>query len=124
MILFYDGHCGMCNRAVLFLLHRDPTARFSPLQGDLAKSELPSGLPDTMVVRTDEGSLLTRSDAWIYILRRLSALWRILGWLLAAVPRPARDTAYRMVAFVRRPFRSSPESCPVIPIELRSRFKP
>ena len=124
MILFYDGHCGMCNRAVLFVLHRDPTARFSHLQGDLAKSELPAGLPDTMVVRTDEGSLLTRSDAWIYILRRLSAPWRILGGLLAAVPRTVRDTAYRMVAFGRRPFRSTPEACPVIPVELRSRFMP
>jgi predicted DCC family thiol-disulfide oxidoreductase YuxK len=122
VILFYDGHCAMCNRAVLFVLRRDPAARFSPLDGTLAKSKLPQGLPDTMVVQTGAGVLLLRSDAWIYILRRLPAPWRTLGHMLASIPRPIRDGCYRLVARCRRVFRSSPDACPIIPVELRNRF--
>jgi predicted DCC family thiol-disulfide oxidoreductase YuxK len=122
MILFYDGHCAMCNRAVLFVLQRDPAARFTPLQGTLAQSNLPKNLPDTMIVQTDEGSLLIRSDAWVYILSRLSGPWKTLGCVLGLVPRPVRDGGYRIVARFRKAFR--PKTCRIIPLEFKNRFSP
>lgn len=123
MTLFYDGHCAMCNRAVTFVLRRDTLARFSPLNGNLAL-KLPQKTPDSMVVETDEGSLLMRSEAWVYILRRLPAPWRTMGSLLALIPRPFRDAGYDVIALCRRPFRSSSDVCPIIPEQFRGRFKP
>src|SRR6266849_9612282 len=78
MILFYDGHCGLCHSAVKFVLKRDSRSifRFAPLQGDLAKRRLPAALPDTMVVETENGGLLMRSSAWIHILDRLGGPWK------------------------------------------------
>ena len=57
VILFYDGHCGLCHSAVKFVLKHDRRAlfRFAPLQGELAKQHLPPSLPGTMVVGTGDG---------------------------------------------------------------------
>lgn len=122
MIVFYDGHCAMCNRAVLFVLRRDQTARFSPLDGSLAKRVLPLGLPDTMVVQTLDGRILIRSDAWAYILRQLPAPWRAAGRLLSLIPRSLRDAVYRLAARLRKRLQSSNASCRLIPASLRNRF--
>src|ERR1041385_7423246 len=76
--LFYDGHCGLCHRSVRFLLRRDPGGRafrFAPLQGrtfqDAVSPDRRAGLPDSMVLKTADGRLLLKSDAWLHILRRL-----------------------------------------------------
>lgn len=123
MIVFYDGECAMCNRAVLFVLQRDQTARFSQLEGSLAKRVLPQGLPDTMVVQTFDGRILIRSDAWVYILRRLSGPWRAVGHLLSVIPRSIRDAGYRLVASIRhRVVRAPKAACPLIPGAVRNRF--
>ena len=72
-ILLYDGVCGLCNRLVQFILHRDPTAifRFASLQSPLAASILqrhhvnPTDL-DTVYVPIGMGSgicgLITTRD--------------------------------------------------------------
>ena len=77
-ILFYDGHCGLCHSAVRFVVkhNRSGTAfRFAPLYGKTFEATVPvgqrSGLCDSMVVQTDEGLLLMRSNAWVHILQRL-----------------------------------------------------
>src|SRR5208337_2548232 len=75
-MLFYDGHCALCHETVKFVLKHDRSGsrfRFAPLQGPTFQSrvrpEERAGMPDSMVVLTDEGSLLVRSDALIHILR-------------------------------------------------------
>jgi predicted DCC family thiol-disulfide oxidoreductase YuxK len=124
VILFYDGHCGLCHSAVKFVLAHDVrrSFQFAPLQGELAKARLPPDLPNTMVVETEEGSLLMRSSAWIYILQRLGGPWKVVANVLAIVPRPVRDAVYRIVASNRRIFGTPDLTCPVLPAELRSRF--
>ena len=70
-LLFYDGGCGLCHRAVRFVLWADPEGRafrFAPLGGDTFQALVSAGererLPDSLVVRTTEdGRLLTRSTA-------------------------------------------------------------
>lgn len=131
-ILFYDGHCGLCHRAVKFVLRHDRTGtafRFAPLQGEtferLVPAERRAALPDSIVVQTHEGVLLVRSNAFIHILRRLGGGWRVMAATLAVVPRVVRDAAYDFVARVRyRIFGRPDDICPIVPAELRKRFDP
>lgn len=128
--IFYDGHCGLCHGAVKFVIARDRGGRlfrFAPLQGAtfaaLVSAERRAGLPDSVVVLTEDGRLLIRSDAFIHILRRLGGFWRLLAAIASVIPRVIRDGVYNFVARVRyRIFGRRPEVCPVAPAELRARF--
>jgi predicted DCC family thiol-disulfide oxidoreductase YuxK len=124
VILYYDGHCALCHSAVKFVLARDVRQlfQFAPLQGELAKARLPASLPNTMVVETEDHSLLMHSSAWIYILERLDGPWKLAARALAIIPRPVRDAGYRIVASSRRILGRPERTCPVLPRELRSRF--
>ncbi len=129
-VLFYDGGCGFCHRAVLFLLWADREGRafrFAPLGGATFETQIPPserrGLPDSMVLRTADGALLTRSAGVLHMLRRLGGGWRVLAALFGLVPRPLRDAAYDFVARIRlRLFARPPAVCPVVPPLLRDRF--
>jgi predicted DCC family thiol-disulfide oxidoreductase YuxK len=140
-VLFYDGHCGLCHRTVLFVLKREARGEpargtelerpvvFAPLQGETFQALVPpeqrAGLPDSIVLRTRDARLLVRSDAMIHILRGLGGRWRLLAGLLASIPRPLRDTAYDFVARIRyRLFGRREEMCPIVPPNLRARFAP
>jgi predicted DCC family thiol-disulfide oxidoreductase YuxK len=128
--IFYDGHCGLCHRAVRFVIARDPEGqrfRFAPLQGTtiekLVPAEQRAGLPDSVAVLADDGRLLVRSDAFIHILRRLGGFWRFAAGIIGVVPRAIRDGVYDFIARVRyRIFGRRVEVCPVTPAKLRARF--
>jgi len=131
-ILFYDGHCGLCHRAVKFVLARDPAGvafRFAPLQGPTFQSTVSaaqrSTMPDSMAVRTADGRLLLKSDAWLHILRRLGGAWNLMAALCSIFPRPLRELVYDFVARIRfRIFGRRDDLCPIVTPELRSRFLP
>jgi predicted DCC family thiol-disulfide oxidoreductase YuxK len=131
-MLFYDGHCGLCHRAVKFVLKHDRsgrTFRFAPLQGLTFAERVPeserSRLPDSIVVLTNQGVLLSRSDAFLYILRRLGRGWRIWAAALSVIRRPLRDRVYDLIARIRyRVFGRRDELCPIVPPDLRARFDP
>ncbi|HEY0704740.1 MAG TPA: DCC1-like thiol-disulfide oxidoreductase family protein [Candidatus Acidoferrales bacterium] len=131
-MLFYDGHCGLCHRTVQFVLAEDRQGkafRFAPLQGETFAKMVPPAarekLPDSVVVLTSDGGLLTQSAAFLHILRRLGGGWRILANFLSVVPCGLRDFVYDFVARVRfRIFGRREDLCPVMPAELRARFDP
>ncbi len=128
--IFYDGHCGLCHRAVRFVIARDPEGRlfrYAPLGGAtfaaLVPAERRAGLPDSVVVLTEDGRLLIRSDAFVHILRRLGGFWRFVAGIIGVIPRVIRDGVYDFIARVRyRIFGQRVEVCPVTPAELRARF--
>ncbi len=130
--IFYDGDCGVCHWSVGFVARHDRTGeafRFAPLGGEVFSGrvapEVARDLPDSLVVRTRAGALLLRSDGVVHILSRLGLFWRILGALLALVPRPIRDYCYDRFAERRHRLAASPEgTCPLVPPELRQRFDP
>jgi predicted DCC family thiol-disulfide oxidoreductase YuxK len=130
--LFYDGHCGLCHRAVKFVLRHDPEGaafRFAPLQGPTFQAAVPAAqraaLPDSMAVRTLDGRLLLKSEAWLHIMRRLGGIWKLIGSVCSIVPRFIRDWGYDFVAAVRfRIFGRRDDLCPLIPPALRNRFLP
>jgi predicted DCC family thiol-disulfide oxidoreductase YuxK len=106
--LFYDGRCGLCRGAVLFAAERDGSCliHFAPLGGEtferLVPPSLRVGLPDSLMVLTSEGGLLTRSGAVIHLLHRMGPIWRLVGLLLTCIPVCLRDWVYDQVAR-RRP---------------------
>lgn len=129
--IFYDGHCGLCHGLVRFVLAKDTNGdafRFAPLDSDAFRSKIPErdqpSLPDSIVVLTADGAILTRSEAVAHILRRLGGLWRWLAALLRVIPTEVRDWAYDRIARIRhRLFRRPKDSCPVVPAHLRDRFE-
>ncbi|MBL8862302.1 MAG: DUF393 domain-containing protein [Planctomycetes bacterium] len=130
--MLYDGSCGLCHRAVRFVVARDPQGerfRFAPLSGETARRRVPesarAGLPDSVVVVDAAGRILTRSEALLHVLWRLGGVWGLLAGAGRIVPRPLRDLAYDGVARVRRRLCAAPPSaCPRLPPALLARFDP
>lgn len=128
--IFYDGHCGLCHGLVRFVLSEDQSSHpfsFAPLQGEQIKRSIADAvraeLPDSVVVMGENKSVLTRSAAVIYVLKRLGGLWFFCATLLSLVPRVLRDLAYDGVASVRKKiFGTTEEVCPLVPRTLRARF--
>jgi predicted DCC family thiol-disulfide oxidoreductase YuxK len=128
-IVFYDGGCGLCHRLVRFILKRDRDGyfRFATLDSELFRSRVPAEvrteLPDSVILLTSDGRVLSRSASTREILRRLPARWRLVGVMLAIVPRPIADWGYDAIARSRhRLFKKPDGACPIVPPELRSRF--
>lgn len=131
--VFYDGRCGLCHRAVRWVLAEDrvesPRFRFAPIDGPTFDGALPrelrSGLPDSVLVLTSDGELLDRSRAVMRLCHGLGGLWRLLALAAEAVPLALRDTLYDAIAHTRhRLFAAPEEACPLLPVELRERFDP
>jgi predicted DCC family thiol-disulfide oxidoreductase YuxK len=129
-MVFYDGACGLCHRTVRFAIARDRDGsrfRFAALGGEAFHRLVPeparAGLPDSIVVLTPDGRLLTRSAAVVHILERIGGSWRLSGGLLNLIPRGIRDLGYNGIARIRyRLFSKPPDACPVTPPTLRKRF--
>jgi predicted DCC family thiol-disulfide oxidoreductase YuxK len=129
-MVFYDGACGLCHRTVRFAIARDRDGsrfRFAALGGETFRRLVPetarAGLPDSIVVLTPDGRLLTRSAAVVHILERIGGTWRLPAELLELIPRAIRDLGYNGLARIRyRLFERPVDACPVTPPTLRTRF--
>jgi predicted DCC family thiol-disulfide oxidoreductase YuxK len=128
--LFYDGNCGLCHGAVRFVLAEDPDGtafRFAPLDSDAFRDAVPGDvratLPDSLVVATADGRVLTRSAGVLHLGKRLGGFWRALATIAGVVPTGLLDAAYDAVARVRhRLFAKPKDACPLLPPHLRARF--
>lgn len=128
-VLFYDGTCGLCHRAVRFVLAEDRqgSIRFAPLGSPtflrLVPESVRPGLPDSLAVWSPGGEVRVRSEAVLYLASRLGGWWRGLAGLGRLVPRPARDALYDGIARIRKRLFPTPAGvCPVVAPHLRSRF--
>jgi predicted DCC family thiol-disulfide oxidoreductase YuxK len=126
--VFYDGTCGLCHRAVQFLLARDTAGerfRYAPLQGETAQANL-GDLPnqiDSMIVQTPEGLLLIRSQAAIRLGKALGGGWWVLASMGQIVPRFMMDAIYDWIARRRYGwFGQVTDACPWLPPEQRTFF--
>lgn len=128
--LFYDGTCGLCHRAVRFLLAEDPDGaafRFAPLDSDAFRDGVPEAerarIPDSLVVLTADGRVLTRSTAVRHLMHRLGGIWRLLAAVAGVLPAGFLDATYDGIARIRhRLFARPKEACPLLPPHLRGRF--
>jgi predicted DCC family thiol-disulfide oxidoreductase YuxK len=128
--IFYDGACGLCHRAVRFVLAEDRDGdafRFAPLDSETFRASVPESirprLPDSIVLRDPDGALHVKADAVLAIGARLGGLWRVLATVVRIVPSTLLDAAYDVVARVRwRMFAQPKTACPLLPPHLRERF--
>jgi predicted DCC family thiol-disulfide oxidoreductase YuxK len=130
-LVFYDGGCGLCHRLVRFLLAEDRRARafrFAPLHGELYRARISESLratlPDSLIVCTRSGEVLTRSRAVIHAMEQLGGVWRALAACAAIVPAAMLDAGYDWIARTRhRLFAAPPSACPMLPAHLLRRFE-
>jgi len=134
-IIFFDGVCGLCDRLVQFVLHRDRrgTFRFAALQTDFAADTLrrfdrdPADL-DTMYALDTSGSsgtndrLLRKGRAILFVLGKLGWPWRVLAAAAGILPTAVLDFFYDRVARVRYRLFGKRESCRLPSADERSRF--
>ncbi len=131
-IVLYDGVCGLCNRLVQFVLRhdRDEEFRFASLQSPfvaeiLRRHDLPPELSSVYVglnYQEPGEQLLARSDAILFILRKLRKHWAFLGGFVALLPRALRDAAYNVIARNRYRIWGRYETCPLPEPKQRHRF--
>lgn len=103
-LIFYDGHCSLCRRAVINLLKADKKKKllFAPLQGSTAKT-LFKKVPEltSLILMENFGSSkqqeLHYGKAALRICWHLGGLWSLLG-LLSFLPTFLVDILYRFIA--------------------------
>jgi predicted DCC family thiol-disulfide oxidoreductase YuxK len=131
-IVLYDGVCGLCNRAVQFLLKRDrfDRLRFASLQSDLAAGLLkrhgvdPKGL-DTVYAVLNYGmpdeTLLAKGDAFLFFAKAIGGIWSVAR-AGKIIPRPVRNWLYDFIARHRYQVFGKSESCMLPDPKQRHKF--
>jgi predicted DCC family thiol-disulfide oxidoreductase YuxK len=140
LMVIFDGHCGLCNRSVRWLLRRDRDDRMrfvaseSPRVAELlerhgmgvAPTRAAQVGPSSILVVEHAGSaderLLFRSDAVLALMGELPPPWPGIAALLRWVPGMVRDLLYRAIARVRYWVWGRLEACPLPAAEERARF--
>jgi predicted DCC family thiol-disulfide oxidoreductase YuxK len=127
-IVFFDGHCALCNGTVakLIKIDHDRLLRYAPLQGEYAREHLPLSMQSatSSVLFWSEGTLYDRSEAARRILIRVGGAYRALGHLLWVIPRFIADRVYDLVARNRYRMFGRREVCSVPSPEVRQLFLP
>jgi len=123
-VILFDGTCAFCERSVRFIARRDPGRhfRFGASQNPegaalLAKHGLTREMTRSMVL-IEGGQVFLRSTATLRIAGHLTWPWSLARHLLI-VPRPLRDTAYRVVAAIRHRIAGRSNACEIPPPEIR-----
>jgi predicted DCC family thiol-disulfide oxidoreductase YuxK len=126
-LIFFDGDCGFCDRSIRWVARHDGGRfKFAPLGGRTFLASVPEQirrrLPDTMVVMTASGQILTKGLAAGYILRTMGGPWRILALVLGCLPLSFVDAGYTCVARNRHRI-ARINSCEIPSVAQRKRFK-
>jgi predicted DCC family thiol-disulfide oxidoreductase YuxK len=131
-IVLYDGVCGLCNRAVQFLLKRDHLDRlqFASLQSDLADGVLKRhGLDhkslDTVYAvlnyEKPNEALLAKGDAFLFFAGVIGGFWSVAR-VGKIVPRSVRNWLYDFIARHRYQVFGKSESCMLPDPKQRHKF--
>ena len=128
LLVIFDGQCGLCNRAVRWLVRRDSQDR---LRFVASESEKVAGIlarhgfslpeekfsPDTILVVREFGHpselVLVRSEAVLALLAELPRPWPTVEIVLGWIPRPVLDLSYRLVTRWRYRIGGRLETCTV-----------
>ncbi|HBB97450.1 MAG TPA: thiol-disulfide oxidoreductase [Blastocatellia bacterium] len=131
-IVLYDGVCGLCNRAVQFLLKRDRHDRlqFASLQSDVAARVLqrhgmdPKSL-DTVYAVLNYGepneTLLAKGDAFLFFAKVIGGIWGV-AQVGRIIPRRVRNWLYDFIARHRYQVFGKSESCMLPDPKQRHKF--
>jgi predicted DCC family thiol-disulfide oxidoreductase YuxK len=126
-VVFYDGECGLCDKAVQFIIPRDPQGRFqfAALQSEIGGKLLREHGYDEADMKTfvllESGRVYTRSTAALRVARRLNGGWPLL-YGLVIVPRLLRDGVYHVIANNRYRWFGKADACRLPKPGERGRF--
>ena len=126
-IIFYDGHCNLCNGFVnaIIKLDKKNIFLFAPLNGNHAKSLLKkNNMKNTTidsVVLFNNNSISYKSKAVIEILISLDGIYRVLV-MTKIIPRAILDWLYDIVAKNRYSWFGKEERCMVPDKKIISKF--
>lgn len=115
-IVFYDGECGLCDKAVQFIIPRDPAGRFrfaaqqSEIGGRLLEAYGYREQGINTIVLLEDGRIYTRSTAALRIARRLSGAWPLLYGFIV-VPGLLRNAVYGFIAKNRYRWFGKADAC-------------
>lgn len=126
-LVVFDGVCKLCNRAVNFIIKRDPDAKFLfvPIQSPLARGLMEkhrvnqTGVDTFVLIKA--GQCFTQSDAALAIAKDLSGCWPMLRFL-SLFPRSLRDYVYRVIARNRYRIFGRYKACKMPDEDYKSRF--
>jgi predicted DCC family thiol-disulfide oxidoreductase YuxK len=127
-IVFFDGHCSLCNSTVDWMIRHDRRGEleFASLQGETAKRVIPAhaGAADyDTVVYSREGVIYERSTAVLRAIGDMGGFWVIANVMLY-LPRVLRDLFYRLVARNRFRLFGRRDTCRMPSPEERGRLLP
>ena len=126
-IVLFDGICNFCNYWVNFAIKRDrkKKLRFTPLQGETAKSLLPQynilSTSLSSVIFIDGNKVYTQSSAAIRICKYLDGGWKLFYGLMI-IPKFFRDWLYNIIARNRYKWFGKKDVCMIPTPEMRARF--
>jgi predicted DCC family thiol-disulfide oxidoreductase YuxK len=128
-VVFFDGTCGFCSATVQWVAAHDRRQEFwfAPLFGETFSRRVPAQLvvlPDSVVIVTSIGRVLTQGQAITHVLTSIGKPWRIVGLALRCLPGALVDSVYDWFAAHRRKLAPTDNRCPVIPYELGQRLLP
>ena len=114
-VILIDGVCVLCNRLSRILMRLDSKKQFlfSTLDSSFAKKTLLESKEDSIVVRSQDEMIYTKSKAILFIIRQLPYV-RWIGILLKITPVFALDYAYDRVAKNRYQWFGKHNSCPLL----------
>lgn len=126
-ILFFDGHCNLCNSFIDFLVRYDPNRRvlIASLQGKTGAETLSPEIRENMksVVLLDEDKMYEKSAAIFRVSRIVQGPFVLLlpFWIL---PRPLTNWIYDWVAGNRYRLFGKHETCRIPSEDEKSHFLP
>ena len=126
-IIFYDGHCNLCNGFVnaIIKLDKKNIFLFAPLNGNHAKNLLKKNniknITVDSVVLFNNNSISYKSKAVIDILISLGGIYRVLV-MTKIIPRAILDWLYNIVAKNRYSWFGKQDRCMVPDKKIISKF--
>lgn len=125
-ILFFDGHCNLCNGFIDFLVRRDQGRQvlIASLQGKTAQQKLPPEVINSLssvVLLDGQGHLHFKSSAIFRVVWYVGGLLHIITpfWIL---PRFFTNWVYDFVALTRYSLFGRRETCRIPTEEERQHF--
>lgn len=114
-IVFYDGHCGLCQRSITFLfkIDRKKELLFAPLNGETYKLFFKGASNMSTVVFYNQEKISVKSEAIIEVCKSLGGIKK-MAVLLRIFPLKFRDWIYDLIADQRRKV-----SCIILPKDER-----
>ncbi|NQY93870.1 MAG: DUF393 domain-containing protein [Campylobacteraceae bacterium] len=126
-LVLFDGVCNFCNKAVSFIIKRDPKEIFyfaaiqSPIAQKLLKEYKLNETDLDSVILIKDGHCYTKSDATLEITKDLKGFYSYL-WVFKFLPKKFRDYFYDLFAKNRYKIFGKRNSCMIPSSNISKRF--